>query len=592
MNELLQSGQHPDADQLSAFAEHALPPHERQQTLAHLAVCAHCRGIVSLSLPPTEELPRLQPAPARRPWFSGWNLAWPVAVAFAAMTLVVIHVNRASRTLTEPTPPTQIAVSHPPEAPAPPAPQPTPSAAPMPARNVVAKPAIPAGAIAMAAGAAPGAPALAAGLANQPSPSGSAGLARITVNGQAGQLAGLALANVLNGGDIQGTVTDPDGRAVAGADIVATNTDTGAQVKARTGSGGTYSIHPLQPGPYIVEVVAKGFERLLQENLAVNNASTVGLNLRMRPGGENTTVTITDAPPNLNTTDAALGGTIENELYANLPLAMNSAPRDPTAFQYIMPGAQQSPASNTNQGTTAGLSGIYGGTGQTNLNQNYVEGMPVPNIAAQGSGAAVATTVSVDAVDQASVQSAAIANASGAAISPNASLALNQARAITLQHPLPSGLPALSAVAAGHQQLAIDAANKLFLSNDDGLKWKAIPAQWKGRVVKLNPAVSPAPAPLPQATSAAKQVSPSPAPAPPPPAAAAPASSAQTASAAKPPVAAQALSLKKNLPAASQLGGFPTHFLYEVTTDKGEHWVSSDGLDWIQETPGPSNNPN
>jgi hypothetical protein len=190
------------------------------------------------------------------------------------------------------------------------------------------------------------------------------------------------------------------------------------------------------------------------------------------------------------------------------------------------------------------------------------------------------------------VQSAAIANASGAAISPNASLALNQARAITLQHPLPSGLPALSAVAAGHQQLAIDAANKLFLSNDDGLKWKAIPAQWKGRVVKLNPAVSPAPAPLPQATSAAKQVSPSPAPAPPPPAAAAPASSAQTASAAKPPVAAQALSLKKNLPAASQLGGFPTHFLYEVTTDKGEHWVSSDGLDWIQETPGPSNNPN
>jgi hypothetical protein len=75
-----------------------------------------------------------------------------------------------------------------------------------------------------------------------------------------------------------------------------------------------------------------------------------------------------------------LGGTIENELYSSLPLSMNGGPRDPTAFQYLMPGVQENPGNNTNQGTTAGSSGIYGGTGQTNLNQNYVEGVPVSNI--------------------------------------------------------------------------------------------------------------------------------------------------------------------------------------------------------------------
>jgi len=37
MSEFLHPGNHPDADQLSAFAEHVLPDHERLETLAHLA---------------------------------------------------------------------------------------------------------------------------------------------------------------------------------------------------------------------------------------------------------------------------------------------------------------------------------------------------------------------------------------------------------------------------------------------------------------------------------------------------------------------------------------------------------------------------
>ena len=57
MSELLQSGQHPDADQLSAFLEHALPAHEQEETLAHLAICPHCRSIVALSMPTADPLP-------------------------------------------------------------------------------------------------------------------------------------------------------------------------------------------------------------------------------------------------------------------------------------------------------------------------------------------------------------------------------------------------------------------------------------------------------------------------------------------------------------------------------------------------------
>ena len=114
MSELLQSGQHPDADQLSAFIEHALPAHEQEKTLAHLAICPHCRNIVALSLPPAEELAKAGPAPVRRPWLSGWIMVWPAGAALAALVLAGIYI-RNGLIVQSHVPPTQTAQSRPPE---------------------------------------------------------------------------------------------------------------------------------------------------------------------------------------------------------------------------------------------------------------------------------------------------------------------------------------------------------------------------------------------------------------------------------------------------------------------------------------------
>ncbi len=213
-------------------------------------------------------------------------------------------------------------------------------------------------------------------------------------------------AQTIGSGGIQGTITDASGAVVAKAQVTATNTDTGVAFTRQTTSSGLYTITPLPVGTYNVEVVAKGFQRQLQENVSIDATSMLGLNIKLTVGGQNETVTVTDAPPYINTTSASLGGTIENELYSQLPLTMNGGPRDPTAFQYLMPGVQENPGNNTNQGVTAGVSGIYGGSGQTNLNENYVEGMPVNSVGdnQQGSGTQVAYAVSVDAVNQFSVQ--------------------------------------------------------------------------------------------------------------------------------------------------------------------------------------------
>jgi hypothetical protein len=142
MSELTQSGQHPDADQLSAFAEQALPPHEREQTLAHLAVCGDCRAIVALSLPPVDESPAPRPEPARRPWFAGWNLAWPAAAlaALAAVSFFVIHLRNGAAGKSSTSAPAQMADAHPPAAPvaqnAPPMPMASPPVSPSAANTL------------------------------------------------------------------------------------------------------------------------------------------------------------------------------------------------------------------------------------------------------------------------------------------------------------------------------------------------------------------------------------------------------------------------------------------------------------------------
>jgi hypothetical protein len=89
MSKFLPPGHHPDADQLSAFAEQVLPDHERLETLAHLAECADCRQVVFLAQRAQEAKASLAHAPlGKRGWLS-WRDLWPVAAALACGLLVV-----------------------------------------------------------------------------------------------------------------------------------------------------------------------------------------------------------------------------------------------------------------------------------------------------------------------------------------------------------------------------------------------------------------------------------------------------------------------------------------------------------------------
>ena len=78
------AGVHPDPDLLACFAERSLSESERAPLLEHLANCADCRQIVSLSLPPLEPQPAAGAAAAWPSGPAGWyrqGLRWAAVAA-------------------------------------------------------------------------------------------------------------------------------------------------------------------------------------------------------------------------------------------------------------------------------------------------------------------------------------------------------------------------------------------------------------------------------------------------------------------------------------------------------------------------------
>jgi len=189
-------------------------------------------------------------------------------------------------------------------------------------------------------------------------------------------------------GGLEGSVVDQMGAVVPNATVTATNNATGVSITRQTTGDGLYTISPIIPGIYTVRAKATGFEDVVQKNLTVNAMKMTGLNLTLSIGSSEAEITVSEAPPALETTNATLGGVLENTTYQNLPLQMSGQQRDPTAFATLIPGAQG--------GSRAP---IIGGTGNY-LAAVYVDGIPMTTINQQGDNRVVSNGFPVEAIDQ------------------------------------------------------------------------------------------------------------------------------------------------------------------------------------------------
>jgi hypothetical protein len=214
-----------------------------------------------------------------------------------------------------------------------------------------------------------------------------------------------AAAQLSGKGQINGTITDVSGAAVPHAQIVITSSQTGAAVTTTSTSSGDFALPTLDPGDYTVSISAQGFQKLTQQNVHVNALETETLNPRLTVGSATEEVTVSAAPPQLETTNATLGATMEQEMYAALPIEMGAYgqpdQRRATDFAFLMPGVQ---GNNTNGNPTTNA-GIVNGSGSRGaVSGIYVDGVVFVRGGGNGDPRYVWTAISVDAVNQFQVQ--------------------------------------------------------------------------------------------------------------------------------------------------------------------------------------------
>jgi hypothetical protein len=130
----------------------------------------------------------------------------------------------------------------------------------------------------------------------------------------------VSLFSQANFGRILGTVTDQSGGVLAGATVTVIDTQRGVTRTLITDDAGEYNAPTLTPSTYTVRVEAKGFRKLERQNIVLEVGKEVRVDLTPQPGEQTQTVTVTEQLPLVETTNATLGGTLNNADIQDMPL--------------------------------------------------------------------------------------------------------------------------------------------------------------------------------------------------------------------------------------------------------------------------------
>ena len=200
-------------------------------------------------------------------------------------------------------------------------------------------------------------------------------------------------------GRILGTVTDQSGGVVSGSTITVIDTERGVTRTLTTDDAGQYNAPNLTPGNYTVRVEAKGFKRIERQSVTVEVGHEVRVDLTLQPGEQNQTVTVTEAVPLVETTNATMGGTLENADIVDLPL--NG--RDYQNLLGLRPGVMLQPGGGPWTQSTNGVrpdESVWLVEGI--INENFFDGRPIINMPSPFTDGA--TILPVDAIQEFQLQ--------------------------------------------------------------------------------------------------------------------------------------------------------------------------------------------
>jgi hypothetical protein len=148
---------------------------------------------------------------------------------------------------------------------------------------------------------------------------------------------------------IVGTVTDPSGAAVAGADVVLVNLATQFSRSVQTAATGQYVAPSIPTGSYQITVTKQGFQKLVRSGVQLTAASTLNVDLQLAVGSVAETLSVSSTAPLLQSQSAEVSALVDSKQIVALPLVS----RDFTDLVLLVPGAHLGAASNLAEGGSA-----------------------------------------------------------------------------------------------------------------------------------------------------------------------------------------------------------------------------------------------
>jgi len=175
-------------------------------------------------------------------------------------------------------------------------------------------------------------------------------------------------------GTITGTVSDPAGAVIPNAIIGLRSRSTAAQYQSVTTATGNYTVPALPAGRYSLTVTAPGFNQYVQEGIDVQVAMTARVDVVLKIGSTNETVTVEANAQLLRTESAEQSQTINGDVVNELPLTLGGnnlyGTRNPLAGLTLAPGTSQ----------TLGTNFFFRANGSTNTARYLLDGQDITTL--------------------------------------------------------------------------------------------------------------------------------------------------------------------------------------------------------------------
>src|SRR5579859_5206755 len=121
-------------------------------------------------------------------------------------------------------------------------------------------------------------------------------------------------------GTIAGTIRDSSGAVIVGANVTATDVQTGTTRSTTSGSTGGYRMDAVEPGIYKVSVTATGFKTTTLDQIDVKGSIITSVNAELSVGTVSDTVEVNAGTTDLQTESGSLEHTIEAVETEHLPI--------------------------------------------------------------------------------------------------------------------------------------------------------------------------------------------------------------------------------------------------------------------------------